>query len=160
MSKIPFRIRCATNPLATTERTPLCLSDIMGIQHAFYEDHLYSCGGGRQQWQQRTIPRALAAYYRVLTRHHHGDLPLGDLPSYICEETTERDYVIVRMDARTLAVYRVRPDGPLRRLKRWSQDLKRRLEGHGPHLAKISWERGEPRTLSPSLPSSSPDLLV
>ena len=51
--------------------------------------------------------RALAAYYRALTQHHHGDLPLEDLPTYICEETTERDYVIVCNDARTLAVYRV-----------------------------------------------------
>jgi hypothetical protein len=71
--------------------------------------------------------RALAVYYRELPRHNHGDLPLEDLPSRIREAAmTERDSVIVCHDARTLAVYRVQPDGPLRRLKRWPKDLNRR----------------------------------
>lgn len=34
----------------------------------------------------------------------------------------EKDYVIVCHGSRMLAVYRVKTDGPLRRLKRWLQE--------------------------------------
>jgi hypothetical protein len=32
-------------------------------------------------------PRALAAYYRVMTRHNPGDPPLADLPSRVFIQT-------------------------------------------------------------------------
>ena len=64
--------------------------------------------------------RALAAYYRTMAQHKPLDLPIDDLPTRICEETiAERAYVIMCNGARTLAVYRVKPNGLLRRLKRW-----------------------------------------
>ena len=62
-----------------------------------------------------------------MARHHSGDLPIEDLPSRLGAETiTERDDVIVCHGSRTLAVYRVKPDGPLRRLQRWPTALARR----------------------------------
>jgi hypothetical protein len=71
--------------------------------------------------------RALAAYYRVLARRHRVNLPVDALPSHIVEETiAERDYIIIGNGYRTLAVYRVRSDGLLRRLKRWPKALDRR----------------------------------
>jgi hypothetical protein len=71
--------------------------------------------------------RALAAYYHELARHNRASLPINDLPSRICEETiAARDYVIVCNGSRMMAVYRVKPDGPLRRLKRWPKDLDQR----------------------------------
>jgi hypothetical protein len=59
--------------------------------------------------------RALAAYYRELARHHRASLPIKNLLSRIGDETTAaRDYVLVGNGSRLLAVYRVKPDGPLR----------------------------------------------
>ena len=67
----------------------------------------------------RSYPeRALAAYARELARQKRASLPIDDLPSRACEETREeRDYVMVCNGSRTLAVYRVKPRGYLRRLK-------------------------------------------
>jgi hypothetical protein len=71
--------------------------------------------------------RALAAYYRRMARRHRVALPLDDLPTRICEETiAEKAYVIMGNGTRMLAVYRVRPDGGLRWLKRWPKGLERR----------------------------------
>jgi hypothetical protein len=62
--------------------------------------------------------RALAAYLRSLAQQQRVGILLDELPSRTCEETLqERDYVMVRHGARTLAVYQVKPDG-LHRLKR------------------------------------------
>jgi hypothetical protein len=70
--------------------------------------------------------RALAAYFRQMARQHHGTIPLHDLPSQACEETLgERDDVMVRHSARTLAVYRI-TSGGLHRLKRWPTALDQR----------------------------------
>jgi hypothetical protein len=72
--------------------------------------------------------RALAAYYRAMTRQNRVGLPIDDLPSRTYEETVdERNYVIVCNGSRMLAVYRVKADGPLRRLKRWPKELDLRL---------------------------------
>jgi hypothetical protein len=72
--------------------------------------------------------RALAAYYRALARHHRAHFPIDDLPSQAFAEIIEdRAYVIVHNGSRLLAVYRIKPDGPLRRLKRWPKVLDRRL---------------------------------
>ena len=81
--------------------------------------------------KDRTYPtRALAAYYRAMTRQHPVNLPIEDLPSRTCEATlAAKVYVLVCHSARTLAVYRVQPDGVLRRLKRWPKDLEVRLGG-------------------------------
>lgn len=66
---------------------------------------------------------ALAAYYREMARQQRVVVPLDDLPSWTFEETmNEKDYVIVCHGSRMLAVYRVKTDGPLRRLKRWLQE--------------------------------------
>jgi hypothetical protein len=71
--------------------------------------------------------RALAAYYRQMARHQRADLPIDDLPSRVLEQTVnERAYVIVRNGSRTLAVYRIKPDANLRRLRRWPKDLELR----------------------------------
>jgi hypothetical protein len=100
--------------------------------------------------------RALAAYYRELARHTRGDLPLDTLPSWICEEAlAERDDVIVCHGSRTLAVYRVRTDSPLRRLKRWPQRLRCRQRDTGQPWPRPPWSgeicgRALPR--SPRLP--------
>jgi hypothetical protein len=67
--------------------------------------------------------RALAAYLRSLAQQQRVGILLDELPSRTCEETLqERDYVMVRHGARTLAVYQVKPDG-LHRLKRWPKEL-------------------------------------
>jgi hypothetical protein len=67
--------------------------------------------------------RALAAYLRSLAQQQRVGIRLEELPSRTCEERLkEHDYVMVRNGSRTLAVYRVRPDG-LHRLKRWPKAL-------------------------------------
>jgi hypothetical protein len=67
--------------------------------------------------------RALAAYFRSLAQQQRVGIPLDNVPSRTCEETLkERDDVMVRHGARTLAVYQVRPDG-FHRLKRWPTEL-------------------------------------
>jgi hypothetical protein len=76
---------------------------------------------------QNYLGRALAAYYRMMARRNRVDLPIDDLPTRICEEMiAEKAYVIMGNETRTLAVYRVRPAGVLRRLKRWPKGLDRR----------------------------------
>jgi hypothetical protein len=71
--------------------------------------------------------RALAASFRQITRQQRVSIPLAELPSRTVEETLEeRDYVLVCHGARTLAVYRVQPDG-VHRLKRWPKALTLRL---------------------------------
>jgi hypothetical protein len=71
---------------------------------------------------------ALAAYYRRMARRNRVDLPIDDLPTRICEETiAEKAYVIMGNGTRTLAVYRVKPDGGLRWLRRWPPGFERRL---------------------------------
>jgi hypothetical protein len=71
--------------------------------------------------------RALAAYYRELARHHRASLPIKNLLSHIGDETTAaRASVLVCNGSHLLAVYRVKPDGPLRRLKRWPHELDQR----------------------------------
>jgi hypothetical protein len=70
--------------------------------------------------------RALAAYFRRMAQQKRVDILLADLPSRACEETLDaRDYVMVRHGTRTLAVYRVKPNG-LCRLKRWPTALDQR----------------------------------
>ena len=78
--------------------------------------------------------RALAVYYRAIARQPRVAMPLDDLPSWTCEETmNEKDDVIVCHGSRMLAVYRVKPDGLLRRLKRWPKECHLCPEGskHG-----------------------------
>ena len=68
--------------------------------------------------------RALAAYDRRMARRNRVDLSIDDLPTRICEETiSEKAYVIMGNGTRTLAVYRVTPDGVLRWLKHWPKAL-------------------------------------
>jgi hypothetical protein len=68
--------------------------------------------------------RALAAYYRELARKKPASLPLDDLPSRACAATIdERAYVMVCNGSRMLVVYRIKPDGPMRRLQRWPTEL-------------------------------------
>ena len=68
--------------------------------------------------------RALAAYYRELARKKPASLPLDDLPSRSCAATIdERAYVIVCNGSRIRAVYRIKPDSPLRRLQCWPTEL-------------------------------------
>lgn len=66
--------------------------------------------------------RALAAYYRVAARDgYSADIPSERISGY--ETHNELDYVVLRNNSKTLAVYRVRNDNVLRRLKRWPADL-------------------------------------
>jgi hypothetical protein len=68
--------------------------------------------------------RALTAYYRRMARHTRTALPIDALPTRIVETImAEKAYIIMRNASRTLAIYRVRPDGGLRWLKRWPRAL-------------------------------------
>lgn len=62
--------------------------------------------------------RAERAYFRA---HPTADIPAGSKSGE--EEHGDREYVALRNGARTLAVFRVKPDGALRRLKRWPKAL-------------------------------------
>ncbi len=67
------------------------------------------------------VDRAFAAYFRV-----GGALALPDQPSGGLSGAQEHDgleYVVLRNAHRTLAVYRVLPNGALKRLKRWPAEL-------------------------------------
>jgi hypothetical protein len=71
--------------------------------------------------------RALRAYYRAMVQRTRGALPIDELPSRIFEENVAtRAYIVLNNGARTLAVYRIRPGGVLRRLKRWPKGLETR----------------------------------
>jgi hypothetical protein len=64
--------------------------------------------------------RALAVYSRELARKKRASLPLDDLPNRAGAATiAERVYVMVCKGPRMLAVYRITPAGPLRRLRFW-----------------------------------------
>ena len=103
--------------------------------------------------------RALAAYSRELAGKKRASLPLDDLPSRACAATIgERAYVIECKGPRMLAVYRMTPDDPLRRLQRWPTDLDLRPSSHGPPVAQASWEKREPWLLSPLAPGVCPTL--
>jgi len=68
------------------------------------------------------INRAIAAYYRNATRT--GAIP--DQSSYEANSLVEHEgkqYVVLANSYRTLAVYRVRNDGMLKRLRRPPHDL-------------------------------------
>ena len=72
--------------------------------------------------------RAFRAYFQGMLRRPRGELPLDELPSRVFEETVaERAYVVLCNWARTVAVYRIKRDGFLRRLKRWPKGLDQRL---------------------------------
>ena len=58
--------------------------------------------------------RAIAAYYRSEAHPQQPSTPLGAV-----EEHEERLYVVLRKPGAILAVYRIRPDGILKRLRRW-----------------------------------------
>ena len=64
------------------------------------------------------IQRALAAYHRA------AQYPLEDMPSGGVERTHKKlSYVVLSNRYRPLAVYRVRNNGMLRRMKRWPAAL-------------------------------------
>ena len=68
--------------------------------------------------------RAMAAYWRSETKRigeQWVDQPAG-LASGV-ESVGDMDYVVLRNGNATLAVYRVRNDGMLKRLKRWPAEL-------------------------------------
>jgi len=70
--------------------------------------------------QERSlVDRAVTAYFRRLG-------PYADQPGWgMCTEEQHdgKSYVVLRNGARTLAVYREKPDGRLKRLQRWSKAL-------------------------------------
>jgi hypothetical protein len=101
--------------------------------------------------------RALTAYFRELARKKRASLLLDDLPSRGCAATIDtRADVRVCQGSRIRAVYRMTPDGPLRRLQRWLKDLDLRPWSHGPPVAHASWEKREPWLRSPRAPSACP----
>ena len=75
-------------------------------------------------------------------------------------DADEKDYVLMGHGSCTLAVYSVKPGGPLRRLKCWPTAFDLQPAGHGTPLATASVERREPRTLFPHFPGLSHALLV
>jgi hypothetical protein len=79
--------------------------------------------------RRKTYPEsARAAYAREMARHHQADLPLDELPSRAWEQTVKaRAYVMLCNGSRTVAVYRIKPDTNLRRLRRWPKALELRL---------------------------------
>ncbi len=68
--------------------------------------------------------RAVAAYYRIAARDGYGAVQHSERNSGY-ERYNGLDYVVLRNNGQTLAVYRVRNDGVLRRLKRWPAELNR-----------------------------------
>jgi hypothetical protein len=68
------------------------------------------------------ISRALAAYFRTIAseKGEYHDLP--DRDSGVAEHEGRR-YVVLRSVSGTLAVYRVRGSGALRRMKRWPREV-------------------------------------
>lgn len=65
--------------------------------------------------------RAIAAYYRSAKDGERLDQPSEGLSGY--EFFDERDYLVLRNAAQILAVYRVRKDNVLRRMRRWPKGL-------------------------------------
>lgn len=66
------------------------------------------------------LQRAMAAYFR-----HYPDASITQ-PDSTASGETEHDgklYVVLRNCNGVLAVYRVRPDGILKRLKRWPAEI-------------------------------------
>jgi len=68
------------------------------------------------------MARAMRAYF-VATRGQKADPPSG---RSAVEKHGGKHYAILRSDHDTLAVYRVRNDGVLKRLKRWPKSLEGR----------------------------------
>ena len=69
------------------------------------------------------LARAFNAYFREAKRLGvEYDQP-AEAASGVCHDEAGRKYVRLQNGARELAVYRVRNDGMLKRLKRWPSDL-------------------------------------
>lgn len=75
-----------------------------------------------QDLPERIKARAVAAYY---TRNRQGGWPLyhSDRFTDLEEGQNGHPYVAIRNTSETLAVYRYRNNGVLRRLRRWPKDL-------------------------------------
>lgn len=74
------------------------------------------------------VARAFSAYQASAKRA--GDQ--YDMPAFGCcdlEELNERQYIALRNNSKTLAVYRVRNDGILKRLKRIPKEFLYPMEG-------------------------------
>jgi hypothetical protein len=68
------------------------------------------------------LSRGLRAYYTKAAREgHSANHPSMDASGY--EEVDDKDYVVLRNAHGVLAVYRVRHDGMLKRLRRWPAEL-------------------------------------
>lgn len=67
--------------------------------------------------------RALAAYFRSLTGGPGAVLSQQPTGQPIVRELAGKQYVVLRNAGGVLAVYRVRNDGMLKRLKRWPAEL-------------------------------------
>jgi hypothetical protein len=73
-------------------------------------------------WREPLIARALRAYFVAAKKCSGG----ADQPAHDCSTVEERGnklYVVIRNGNRALAVYRLRPDGILKRLKRWPKEI-------------------------------------
>lgn len=69
------------------------------------------------------LARAFSAYFREAKRMGiEYDQP-AELSSGVCHDSEGRKYVRLQNGQRELAVYRVRNDGMLKRLKRWPSAL-------------------------------------
>ena len=64
------------------------------------------------------VSRALSAYYKTVTNTVYKDLVIPHLVV-----VKEKEYIVIENAAEILAVYRVRPNGLLKRMKRYPKEV-------------------------------------
>ena len=77
-------------------------------------------------WNEELGRRALSAYFRYPASD--ATTPVPQQPSEAVsgfETVGNRHYAVLRNSYRLLAVFRVRPDGTLKRLRRWPAELEK-----------------------------------
>lgn len=82
------------------------------------------------------IPRAMAAYYRAAAREPGpGEPPIPGRDSYVIDHGGKAYVVLTNVNG-LLAVYRVRTDGMLKRLRRWPVAIEPESQGYPPDGAR------------------------
>jgi hypothetical protein len=77
-------------------------------------------------WDTASLQRAFAAYYLDAARRQREEGVSVEQPDSAASYEAQLDgkaYVVLRKRYQTLAVYRIKPNGLLRRLKRWPKAL-------------------------------------
>ena len=77
-------------------------------------------------WDTAALQRAFAAYYLDAARRQREEGVAVAQPESAASDEEElhgKAYVVLRNRSQTLAVYRIKPNGFLRRLKRWPKAI-------------------------------------